>query len=321
MKATYHKKRNRFFAVTLTVAVLCCFLNFAAARSGVSGIFAGALGAAVTPVQKLVSGAHGFIEDKLSYFQDMEALQEENRKLREEILSLQRQVSELEPAQKENEMLYHFLELKRERHDIRFVNADIISRSTSNYTSEFTIDKGSIHGVEKDMAVMTEDGSLLGIITEAGATYARGKTLTSYDLSVGIKNERTGAPGLLSGNLELSRRGLCQVSDLPDTADYMTGDILRTSGLGNLYPPGLYVGSVTELTPDALGYTVSAVVKPSASIFDTDMVMVITDFDRTYEPTSSEAAQDFSFATSDKTPPAEQDGNAVTQTDGGAPAV
>ena len=56
---------------------------------------------------------------------------------------------------------------------------------------------------------------------------------------------------------------------------------MRTSGLGDTYPPGLYVGSVTELVPNALDHTVSAVVKPSSNVYDTDLVMVITDFDRT----------------------------------------
>ena len=289
MKISHKRKNNRFFLILLTVALLCCLLNSMAYRSGVANVAANVLGVVVTPVQKLFSGVHSAIESGVSYFRGMDELKDENRRLQEEITSLRRTVSEMESAQKENGMLYNFLELKRERDDFSFVNAEIISRSVSNYTSEFTIDKGSLHGLEKDMAVLSSDNSLLGIITEVGATYARGKTLTSYDFSLGIKNERTGQPGIVSGTLALSEQRLCRVEALPDTADYAVGDIIRTSGLGDIYPPGLYVGTVTELVSDPLSYTLSATVKPSGGVFDTDMVMVLTDFDRTYEAADTAA--------------------------------
>ena len=283
MKVTNPNKNNRFLFSMLAIAALCCVITSTSYSSGVSSFAASALGIVVAPAQKLTSSAHSFIEEKFAYFKNIDALREENKELKAEITELNRKLSELAPAQKENEMLYNFLELKRERNDIKFVNADIVSRSVSNYTSDFTIDKGSVHGIKKGMAVVTSDNCLLGIIVEAGATYSRGKTLTSYDFSAGIKNERTGEPGILSGDFELSRDNLCCVADLPDGADYVTGDIIRTSGLGDIYPPGLYVGSVTALVPNKLEYTIDATVKPAASVLDTDMVMVITDFDRNYE--------------------------------------
>ena len=282
MKSQREKKDSRFFIVMLAAALISCVLTNASYSSGVSNFAASAIGVVVTPIQGAFSGMHNFFEEKLAYFSSVDELREENEKLKDEITELNRKVSELEPAAKETEMLYNFLELKRERNDIKFVNAEIISRSVSNYTSDFTIDKGSVHGIEKDMAVVAEDNSLLGIIVEVGATYARGKTLTSYDLNVGIKNERTGQTGILTGTLELSKENLCRVADLAQDDDYVSGDIIRTSGLGDIYPPGIYVGSVTELVPDPLSYTVSAVVKPSSNIFECDMVMVITDFDRSY---------------------------------------
>ena len=272
----------------LVIAALCCFITGAAYSSGVSSFAASALGLVVSPLQKGVSHLHGFIGEKAEYFRSIDELREENERLKDENTVLSRQISELEKAAKENDMLYYFLGLRRERTDIKYVNADIISRSTSNYTSEFTINKGSFHGIEKDMAVVTDNNSLLGIIVEVGATYSRAKMLTSYDLSLGIVNERTGQPGILSGSLERSVRNQCEIDDLDEKADYKTGDVIRTSGLGDLYPKGLYVGRVTELIPNSLDYTLSAVVAPDSSLLETDMVMVITDFDRTYGEVGTE---------------------------------
>lgn len=91
---------------------------------------------------------------------------------------------------------------------------------------------------------------------------------------------------MFPGSLSLDRKGLCEAADLLESSDVLVGDILRTSGLGDTYPPGLYVGSITELVPNALNHTVNAVVKPSGGVYDTDLVMVITAFDRsvTQEP-------------------------------------
>lgn len=286
MKATYQKKRSRFFVVCLAAASLCSALAFSAERSGVASLAAGALGAVVTPLQKLGAGINEALQEKTAYFRSIDTLRAENEALKKEITALEREVSELEPTKKENEMLYRFLELKRERTDINLVSAAVIGRAASNYTSEFTIDKGSIHGLQKDMPVMAEDNTLLGVLTEVGPTYARGKAITSYDVTIGVKNERTGEPVLVSGSLSLDRKGLCEAADLLESSDVLVGDILRTSGLGDTYPPGLYVGSITELVPNALNHTVNAVVKPSGGVYDTDLVMVITAFDRsvTQEP-------------------------------------
>ena len=322
MKASYKKKDHKFVIVMLLISAVCCILTNAAYNSGVSNFAASVVGVIVTPLQKLAADVHEGIIDVGEYFGNVKKLKEENSELKQQIIALTRENSELTPLKNENNMLYHFLELKKERTDLKLVNAEIVSRSVSNYTSDFTVDKGSLHGINKDMAVVTEDGSLLGIIIEVGATYSRGKTLTSYDISVGIKNERTGEPGMLAGSFDLSTRNLCRVKDLYDSADYVVGDIIRTSSLGDIYPPGLYIGTVKELVPDGFGYTLNAVVEPSASINSTDMVMIITDFDRNYVevPPSSEmmVLPNSSESVDDSEDDAEEDVNTLP---GDLPAV
>lgn len=294
------KKKNRFVPGMLALAALCCILTNASYNSGVSNFAASALGVVVAPIKEFAANTRQHITDASDYFGDIKELKEENETLKAEVTRLTRENSQLTPLKAENEMLHRFLGLKTERTDLKLVNAEIISRSASNYTSDFTVDKGSVHGIKKNMAVVTEDGSLLGIIVEVGATYSRGKVLTSYDFNVGIKNERTGEPGVLSGSFELNRQGLCAVNDLYDNTEYAVGDIIRTSSLGEIYPPGIYVGRVKELVSDSLGYTVSAVIEVSASVNDTDMVMIITEFDRNYVELDGEEITDVSDITEQK---------------------
>lgn len=294
MKASFKKNKNSFIIVMLIIAVVCCFITNASYNAGVSTMASSVLGIVVTPLQKLSSGVHGTISSIGEYFGDVKALKEENKRLQSQLWELEKLNAELLPLEKENDMLYRFLELKKERSDLKLVNATIISRSAANYTADFTIDKGSIHGIEKDMAVITDDGSLLGVIVEAGATFSRGKTLTSYDFSLGVKNQRTGEAGMLTSSFDISAEGHCLVGDLPDTTEYAVGDIVVTSSLGDIYPPGLYIGKVIELVPDKLGYTLGAVIEPSSTVQSTDAVMVIRDFNREYVyiPTSGISSEE-----------------------------
>ena len=288
MKATYSKNPHRFTALLIAIAAVCCVVTHIGYTRGVSSVLAGGLGVVLTPLRHLGGSIEHFVEDRTSYFGSVKALREENEALREQNEALTRQVSSLEPYARENKMLAGFLELKREVTDIKFVDARITARSSSAYTSDFTLDKGSDYGLKKDMAVLSEDKSILGILVEVGPNYARGKTLTSYDLSLGVRNERTGQTGIVSGGFVYSRDGRCRVGNLRQDSDFKAGDIIRTSGLGGIYPAGLYVGTVEVFEPDAYDGTFNAVVVPSETIFTTDRVMIVTDYDRSYEPVTPE---------------------------------
>ena len=130
MKVSYGGKKNRYFIILMIIAVISCFITNASYTSGVSSVAGSVLGFIVTPAQKLVSKTHLVFDNISERFKSVDELIEENKALSKEITELRRRVSELEPAQKENEMLYKFLEMKKEKTDMKFVNANVISRST-----------------------------------------------------------------------------------------------------------------------------------------------------------------------------------------------
>ena len=183
----------------------------------------------------------------------------------------------------ENDWLREFLELKRERTDFSLVDAKVIAREGTNFESTFTIDKGSFHGIEKNMPVIADGNILIGVIVETGLTTARGITILSGTSSVGVVAERSGKSGILQGDFALFADRLCKIPQLPEDVDIVQGDNIYTSGLGKLYPAGLYIGEVTDIVPDPASYTLTALVKPSADILNLDRVMVITAFKQIYE--------------------------------------
>ena len=59
--------------------------------------------------------------------------------------------------------------------------------------------------------------------------------------------------------------------------DITVGDEIVTSSLGDIYPPGLPIGMVTEIVPLGTGYESLAYVKPGVNLDQMDTVLIITE--------------------------------------------
>jgi rod shape-determining protein MreC len=128
------------------------------------------------------------------------------------------------------------------------------------------------------MPVITADG-VVGRVCEVGLTFCRVSTIINYDSSIGAYIERSGEVGLVNGDFDRRRDGNCVLEYLKFDADVEVGDKIYSSGLGSVYPRGLYVGEVTEVTGDAYNHTKIAVVKPAADLEKLTKVMIITSYE------------------------------------------
>lgn len=275
------KIKSRFFSVMLAISILLCAVSVVVYQTDALTFVFGAAGLVTSPVQKLAGG----ISDAVSYvagrFSDIDELKRENARLYEENQRLIAQSRDADVIHEENEWLRQFLGLKNQREEITFVDAKIIARDVG-FIRTFTMDKGSFHGVAKNMPVITESG-LLGIVTEVGPDTSRGISLINHNTSVGVYMERTMTSAVLTGSFELYTNGLCKVVNLPQDADVVVGDLVYTSGYGGIYPKDIAVGTIVSVEPNPSNYTISAVVKPSADMSLSDYVMIVTSSETVYE--------------------------------------
>lgn len=278
-----HRKKDLYFPILFGAAVLLSVICFASHSSGTSTLLSQGLSLVTTPLRSAAKGVYNICFSAGEYFTDVNRLKEENKLLKKENKKLSDENSTLRRLEKENDSLYKVLELKRERNDFEFTNANIISRSSSGYTDIFTLDKGSFHGVKAGMPVVSDEGALIGITYSVEATSARCKSILSYDVNVGVYNEASGETGILSGSFETFPDGTSIIRDIPDEASVKKGDKILTSGLGDVYPRNLIVGTVDRLIHDKSSHTRNAVVIPHESTFASEYVMIITSFERTYE--------------------------------------
>ncbi len=275
------KIRTHFFAVMLTVSVLLSGLSVMTYKTDAISFLFGTVGIIAIPFEKAADFVSDTLTQAAAHFESIDKLQKENEKLREENARLLSENRESILTAEENKWLRNFLKLKTERTELSFINAKIVARDVG-YIRTFTLDKGSFHGIETDMPVITENG-LLGLVTEVGPHSARGISILNHNVSLGVYMERTMTSAILTGSFELYESGLCKVVNLPSNTDVLVGDLVYTSGYGSVYPKDIVIGTVVSIEPNPSNYTLSAIVRPSADMSLSDYVMVVTDSETVYE--------------------------------------
>ena len=153
--------------------------------------------------------------------------------------------------EKEIEELKDTLELNKSLTEYDVVNATVLSRNKSYWFNTLTIDKGKKQGLKKNMAVVTKHG-LVGKISKVSNNSSEVKLITSDDLnfkvSVSIKTNDTDNYAILNGYDKNTK--LIKVSGIDKTTEINEGDTVVTSGLGEMFPAGIYIGDVKKVESD-----------------------------------------------------------------------
>ena len=161
--------------------------------------------------------------------------------------------------EKEIEELKKELELNKTLTEYEVENATVLSRNKSYWFNTMTIDKGKKAGIKKNMAVITKDG-LIGKISKVSNYSSEIKLITSNDtnfkVSVSIKTNDEDNYAILNGYDK--KTGLIKLSGIDKTTNINIDDSVLTSGLGEMFPSGIYVGQVKKIENDK--YNLSKIV-------------------------------------------------------------
>lgn len=213
--------------------------------------------------------------DRAFRYDEMEA---ELELLRQRVAELEEAARAGEDAVREVERLQDLLGLSNDRPELVFEDAAVTRRSSTNWGSDLTVNKGSSSGVSVNDCVVDQYGNLVGVVTEVGPNWSLVTTVLDPDLSLGGRVARTDENAILEGDFTLMQDGLLKLSFLPEDSRLISGDQITTSGLGELYPAGLPVGAIRSLHTEADGISRYAVVEPAADIAGVRYVYIITDF-------------------------------------------
>ena len=267
--------KNRFFIVILSCAVFLTILTAVLSLMGQTDPIKNALNSLTLPIRQVASAISDAKDGFSGYFKAIEDYQAENESLRAENESLKAEIVEGEAAREENARLRRYIEMKEKYSSFKLTEALIIGREGEGHATFFTLNKGKNDGVEVGMAVMVSEG-LVGSVCDAGDSWSRVRVLNEASASAGAYIHRSGEIGVLAGDIAYKDTGYCTLKYLSEDADVEVGDLVYTSGEGSVYPGGIYIGVVTEVSVDGFSRTKIATVECAVKLEELKYVVVIT---------------------------------------------
>ena len=164
--------------------------------------------------------------------------------------------------EEEIEQLRDTLSLNQTLTGYNIVNATVINRNRSYWYQTLTIDKGKSSGLKENMIVITKNG-LIGKLEKVTKYSATVKLITANDVnnkvSVSITTSSGETNAILSGYDKKKNEIL--VSGVDSSIDINKGDAVTTSGLGGVFPRGIYIGKVESVSLDKYGLSKTLAIK------------------------------------------------------------
>ena len=233
----------------------------------------------VNPVKNGVNILVGQAERLYNYVFSYEMLQAENEQLREEMAKRNEDIRNSQTYKEENERLRELLGLSEKHTDYEMEIANVVSWGGSGFGSTLTTSKGESAGLQKGMCAITESGQVVGLITETGANWATVATILDTTSEIGAYIFGSGYTCIAQGTFELMDQGLLRASYLSSSATIRNNDQLLTSGDGDIYPPGLVIGSVTDVGDDETNVAKYAIIAPTMDLTTVEQVFIIKSYD------------------------------------------
>lgn len=188
-------------------------------------------------------------------------------------LGLQSQrAQQVEQLTLENSRLRALLDM-RERLNAPALAAQVLYDAADPYTRKVIIDKGALAAVQAGAPVIDEAG-ILGQITRVYPLVSEVTLVTDRNQVIPVLNTRTGIRGLAFGDSAV-RSSLLELRFMDANVDMQTGDLLATSGVDGVYPPGLAVARVAKVERRADSAFARIICEPVARVNSSLHVLVL----------------------------------------------
>jgi rod shape-determining protein MreC len=225
----------------------------------------------MSPFQKAVTYSTEALGDIIDSYVLLVNLKRENVALRKMVGKLREENNFLREKAIASERLRNLLRFSKKIPGT-MLPVQIIGIDPSSWFRTIVIDKGTKHGVNRGMAVVSPEG-IVGHVLQASPHCAKVLLIIDFNSSVDAIIQRSRAKGLVEGNGE----NLCRLKYAPRTHDIQLGDRVVTSGLGGRYPKGLMIGKISKVKKKSYGLFQHAEIIPSVNFTKLEEVFIITE--------------------------------------------
>lgn len=267
------------FKILVGIAVfLAAIMAYAGANGRLTAAPQEILSVAVAPFQRAAAAVSNGVSSLWEKYTNIDAILEENEKLTTENAELRGQMVDYDKLKAENEAYKALTNIQEQHPEMSYVSSFVIGRDPLDSFYGFTLDKGSLDGVEANDAITSDEGYLLGVVTEVDLTSCKVMTILYPSFNAAGVVSRTRDNGIITGSADYAAEGLCILSNLSRSTLTKANDQVITTGLGGVFPPDVLVGVVQELVPEASGKSTIAVIKPGADPRTVKHVFIITNY-------------------------------------------
>ena len=267
------------FKILVGIAVfLAAIMAYAGANGRLTAAPQEILSVAVAPFQRAAAAVSNGVSSLWEKYTNIDAILEENEKLTTENAELRGQMVDYDKLKAENEAYKALTNIQEQHPEMSYVSSFVIGRDPLDSFYGFTLDKGSLDGVEANDAITSDEGYLLGVVTEVDLTSCKVMTILHPSFNAAGVVSRTRDNGIITGSADYAAEGLCILSNLSRGTLTKANEQVITTGLGGVFPPDVLVGVVQELVPEASGKSTIAVIKPGADPRTVKHVFIITNY-------------------------------------------
>ncbi len=168
------------------------------------------------------------------------SLKEQNRKLMEEYASL---LGDQDESHLNRDTLVHESVDENWQTRYTYIHAEVINNSVIRRNNYITLNKGSLHGVEPDMGLITTEG-VAGIVINVSRNFSVAMSLLHSDMLVSTKISKNNQLGTLSWDGINYRRAV--MTYIPPHVELSEGDSIVTSGFSTVFPENVFIGTIKD---------------------------------------------------------------------------
>ncbi|MEW5785823.1 MAG: rod shape-determining protein MreC [Bacillota bacterium] len=272
--AKQSQDRRSLILLLVVVLGLLLLINITGEGRGQLTPIEDALLALFAPVQTVFSSAGQRLQHLYDAVVSFHELRAENERLQQEIAFIEGQLVQFQELQKQNYRYRRLLDFQ-ESTAYRLQPAEVIARDPSQWFGAITINRGYLDGVEREMAVITDRG-LVGMVSTVSPNSSQVILITDPRLAVSATVQRSRDPGIV-GTVEshANDSSYLTMTNLPPDTQIQLGDVIISSGLGGIFPEGLFIGTVKEIGDDRLGLVLSVVIEPGVNFNRLEEVFIV----------------------------------------------
>lgn len=240
----YKKKKYGIVGIIITIIILIILFTLTNTENSNLSYIENLANKLVMPIQNGMTYLKNKINGNSSFFVNVDTLKQENQELHQKNNEYEEKLRELESIKAENETLKQYLNLTKRYSDYKTIPANVINRDISNYSKTIVINVGAKDGIKENMTVIAAEG-LVGHVIAVTQDTAKVQTIidssSSTSCLLSTSRDSIVCKGVLNDKKNI------KAMYIATDATVAQGDTIETSGLGGIYPKGIYVGTISKI--------------------------------------------------------------------------